>query len=232
MDLNTLKNLSNTSKWLILGVIVFGGAYLAGSQSKNSELDDWRDKYKQYYEEAQTTKQAAEQLKKTSDSLAALAHSKDAKIDSLRNKADRLSRDRANLGKELGGLESELDKLGSVIPAIDSIADTTAANRIKLAIQTRDTIINKQKTTIKLANEEIVTLRSVADSQKIKLGLLNQSLLTSNQRGDSLQSVVDKLPTKPPRADRFLGFIPMPSRTTVAVVSLVAGTYLGTQLKK
>lgn len=232
MDLSTLKNLSNSTKWLILGVTVFLGAYLAGSMSQKSELEEWRDKYKQYYEEAQTTKKTAEQLKKTSDSLAALASSKDAKIDSLRSKADRLSRDRSNLGKELDGLENELDKLGSVIPAIDSIADTTAANRIRVAIKTRDTIIVTQKKTIAIANEEIKSLRVASDEQKMQLGLLNQSLVTSNKRGDSLQTVVDGMPKVPPKPDRILGFIPMPSRTTVAVVSLVAGTYIGTQLSK
>jgi len=232
MDFNTLKNLSSSTKWLILGVIVFGGAYLAGTMSKKSELEEWRDKYKQYYEEAQTTKKTAEQFKKTSDSLAALALSKDAKIDSLRSKADRLNRDRSNLGRELDGLEGELDKLGSVIPTIDSITDTTAANRIRVAIQTRDTIIVTQKKTINLANEEIKSLRTVSDEQKIQLGLLNQSLTVSNKRGDSLQTVVNGLPKTPPKPDRILGFIPMPSRTTVAVVSLVAGTYIGTQLKK
>lgn len=232
MDWKTLSNLSNSTKWLIVGVIVFGGAYLVGSQSGKSDIEQWRDKYKQYYEEAQTAKKNAEQLKKTSDSLATLAQSKDAKIDSLKSKADRLSRDRANLGRELGGLEGELDKLGSVIPAIDSITDTTAANRIRVAIQTRDTIIKTQKQTIKLANEEIVTLRSMSDSQKVSLGLLNQSLKASNQRGDSLQVVVDGLPKTPKNPNKFLGFIPMPSRTTVAIISLAAGTYIGTQLKK
>lgn len=232
MDWNTLKNLSNSTKWLIFGVILFAGAYLAGTMSQKSEMEEWRDKYKQYYTEAQTTKKTAAQLKKTSDSLAALATSKDAKIDSLRNKADRLSRDRANLGRELGGLENELDKLGSVIPAIDSLTDTTAANRIRVAIKTRDTIIVTQKKTITVANEEIKTLRSAAENQQIKLGLLNQSLIVSNKRGDSLQTVVDGIPKVPPRPDRILGFIPMPSRTTVAIVSLAAGAYIGTQLKK
>lgn len=195
-------------------------------------MEEWRDKYKQFYEEAQTTKKTAEQLKKTSDSLAALAHSKDAKIESLKSKADKLSRDRSNLGRELNGLEGELDKLGSVIPTIDSITDTTAANRIRVAITTRDTIIKTQKQTIKLANEEIVTLRSLSDSQKVSLGLLNQSLKVSNNRGDSLQVIVNGIPKVPPKPDRILGFIPMPSRTTVAVVSLAAGAYIGTQLKK
>lgn len=215
-----------------MGVILFVGAYVAGSCSGKSKMDDWRDKYKQYYEEAQTTKKTAERLKKTSDSLAVLAHAKDAKIDSLKAKADKLSRDRANLGQQLGGLENELDKLGSVIPAIDSIPDTTAANRIRVAITTRDTIIKTQKQTIKLANEEIGTLRSMADSQKIKLGILNQSLKVSNDRGDSLQVVVNGLPKTPPKPDRIFGFIPMPSRTTVAIVSLAAGTYIGSQLSK
>lgn len=232
MNLKTLENLSNSTKWLILGIIVFGGAYLAGSQSKKSDIEEWRGKYKQYYQEAQNTKKTAEQLKKTSDSLAALAHSKDAKIDSLKAKADRLGRDRTNLGQQLGGLENELDKLGSVIPAIDSIPDTTAANRIRVAITKRDTIISKQKQSLVKADSQIVSLTESFKQQKERVGLLEGSLRASNQRGDSLQVVVDNLPKTPKNPNKLLGFIPLPSRTTVAIVSLAAGTYLGTQLKK
>lgn len=232
MDLKTLSNLSSSTKWLILGVIMFGGAYLAGSQSKKSDIEEWRDKYKQYYTEAQATKKTAEQLKKTSDSLAALAHAKDAKIDSLKSKADRLGRDRSNLGNELAGLENELGQLGSVIPAIDSIADTTAANRIRVAITKRDTIISKQKQSLVKADSQIVSLTESFNHQKEKVGLLENSLRTATLRGDSLQVVVDNLPKAPKNPNKFLGFIPLPSRTTVAIVSLAAGTYLGTQLKK
>jgi len=213
-------------------IVIFGGSYLAGAQSKKSSIEEWRDKYKKYYEEAQNTKKVADSLKTASDSLLYLAQSKDAKIDSLRSNADRLGRDRAGLGRELDQLEGQLETIGSLTPSIDSITDTSTANRIRVAISTRDTIIDKQKVSLAKADSQLVSLNDAFNQQKEKVGLLTHSLRLSNERGDSLQVVVDNLPKTPKNPNKFLGFIPLPSRTTVAVVSLAAGTYIGTQLKK
>lgn len=212
--------------------MLFVGAYVAGSCSGKSDIEEWRNKYKQYYEEAQTTKKTAEQLKKTSDSLATLAKSKDAKIDSLKAKADRLGRDRNGLGRELGQLEGQLETIGSLAPSIDSLTDTSTANRIRVAITKRDTIISKQKVSLAKADSQIVSLNDSFKQQKERVGLLEHSLRVSNDRGDSLQVVVNNLPKAPKNPNKLLGFIPIPSRTTVAIVSLAAGTYIGSQLSK
>jgi len=99
-------------------------------------------------------------------------------------------------------------------------------------IALQDTTIDNLKSQLTLADVAGSKKDTIIAQQDSSIGLLKHGLQLSEQRADTLQKTLNSTIEKINKKDKIFGFIPMPSRKTVAVTAIIGGVYLGTQLKK
>jgi hypothetical protein len=194
---------------LATAVILIFASYQITSCSKDKELDSIKI----------TAEQTSEYANKITDSLRILGDSvakKEIVISKLNVEISLRSQVRNVLRGEQSRLEVLRDTLTDTVRII-AVQDTTIDN-LKTQLAVTDTILFKKDTVI--AQKDTV------------INLLKTSLSLSETKADTLQKTLDYTINKMKKKDKLFGFIPLPSRKTTALLGLVGGVYLGTQITK
>ncbi len=199
LSANAIKNLALAIKLLVVAIATFTVASLI-----NTGIAEKREQ--QYLAEMRVFKEQAEVATRHADSLKKEVEIHDNAARIAKAKADKAARD-AQASKNR---TSEL--LGSLDSLKETITDSTEMARI--IIPKQDSIIDQQSITIGKQDIQITFLNTALSSKDTALTL-------ANQRGDSLQRVVNNIPT-PPKPPLF----PRISRKTVYVLGIATGIVL------
>jgi hypothetical protein len=154
------------------------------------------DREQEYLQQMREFKEQAETATVYADSLKAEVSKYDSASAEAKRLADRAAQQARRSSVKAGQLEDQLDSLKR------TISDSVEMARV--IIPTQDSIIQQYKVTVQKKDEQILFL-GVALEEK------NAALIISNQRGDSLQRVVNNIPEPPappalPRISRKQAF--------------------------
>lgn len=199
--------------------VIAGGAFLIfslGNCSGKTELDNFIVEYEEFKKNAEETTEYAESLKSHVLTLQDSVAQTETTVKKLKIEIVFNSKARERLKSERTQIQTELAQ-------VTSIQDTvTVQEKIISNLETQLTVADNTIT----SQNEVISLR---DQQ------LTQMQLAANlavQRGDSLQTILTNIPKTPKNPDRWIFGIPKPSRTTVAIVSILTGIVVGAQLTK
>lgn len=184
-------------------------AFLLGGDRKETEFTQFRAEYQQLLKKADTLQKVSDSLETRVDDLRQSAQKKDSTINKLTVTIEWRTRQNRTLVGELAELETQMrDSLVS--------RDTLALLTLKDSAITNLKEQNANKDTI-IAEQQVI----IAEQREV-IDTLNLALTLSEQRADTLETLIQNLPKTPKDPDKFWG-IPKPSRKTVAVVSFVGG---------
>jgi hypothetical protein len=224
----------NKSAKIILVALVGVGAFGWWSSCGNkSKMEEWRDNYNEF------VSKAAEETKRA-DSLKVVADSAIAVSDSAKTKAESLLTSVTNLEVQIKELQRPADSLAKITDA--TFLKLTQGRPMEQVLEKSPPAADPWIRLSFVQHEEILNLRlqnSLLVAAKDSLKKANTSLLTSvqsaksafeieRQRADSLQGVVNLIPPPPPK-ERFLGFIPLPSRKASLLIGMGLGV-VGSQV--
>jgi len=175
---------------------------------QDSTSDDAMDKYIAEYKQFQAQ---ADSASKFADSFAQEIVIADNEARAAQSRANVYSKQVVSLKNETSSLKDRTQEL------TETITDTLELARQILPL--KDSIITKQETTISTQGNQIQELETAIQKKDdaLKLALL---------RGDSLQTVVNNIPSAPKNPNRMFG-IKLPSRKTTFIVGVVAGVVVG-----
>ncbi|HUU88116.1 MAG TPA: hypothetical protein VMX17_10235 [Candidatus Glassbacteria bacterium] len=230
MKLLNIWNQFNQSAKIVLSVLALLLILsVVHSFSSERKIDQWRQDYEEFRQSAEVTTQVAESLRTLADSALAEANFSDlmsaylsdmidrqkAEIDSIKKMKDSIVVRNDSTFENLTGGETNVENVVSSEPP-------QAEPWIRLSFSFWEQIAIMQEETELLGNQ--IDSLVVRDSLRLRtISLLQTSLSLQTQRGDSLQTIVLKIPPAPP-TEKFLGIISLPSRKTSLIIGAVGGT--------
>jgi len=211
------NNSSKKSTFIIIGCIIFVIlAYSAGRSASRDKLAKFIKEYDDYKKSAEVTTRYADSLSNRVKILADSVYRADNRIGNLSTEVLIIQTEKIALKNKLARLNTQLN----------SVTDTTSILIMK------DSIITNLSDQIVVSENIIVKKDSIISIREIQVDQLKRTVALATHRGDSLQIIVLKLPATPPNPNKMFGFIPMPSRTVVGVLSFAVGAYVGHTLVK
>jgi hypothetical protein len=211
------NNSSKKSTFIIIGCIIF--VILAYSAGRSAS----RDKLAKFIKEYDDYKKSAEVTIRYADSLSTRVKILTDSVRRTDNIIGNLSTEVLVIQTEKVALKNKLTKLNN---QLNSITDTSSILIMK------DSIIDNLSDQIIVSDNIIVKKDSIISIREIQIDQLKRTVALATHRGDSLQIIVLKLPATPSNPNKIFGFIPMPSRTVVGVISFAVGAYVGHTLVK
>jgi membrane-anchored protein YejM (alkaline phosphatase superfamily) len=178
MEPEKIMLLNNLEKYKTYALVIFGVVLLA--LSVNTKITS--DREQKYISDMREFKEQAKAATKYADSLKNAVGKHDSAASAAQRSAARSADAARRAGAKAGALEEQLDSLKQVV--------TDSVEMARVIIPKQDTIIQQYKVTVQKKDEQIVFL-GIALEEK------NAALIISNQRGDSLQRVVNNIPTPP-----------------------------------
>lgn len=204
-----LRKLSQVSQILVVGALVFV-AFTFGKCDSNSKLNQFRAEFSLLQKEASTAKKFADSTKTEVIRLTNESKEKDSIITKLSFTVEFTNKKRDRLKNVLTVLE---DSLTNAI-------DTTEI----VAVQ--EGIIDNLKEQVKEAETVIANQSDIIKSQQFKITKLDSAVALANARGDSLQTVVNKLIDMPKPPRQFIG------KKTAGILAFTAGVIVGDRLAR
>lgn len=199
--------------------VIAGGAFLIfslGNCSGKTELDKFIIEYEQFKKDAAATTQYADSLKSEILVLQDSVAQKETTVNKLKIEIAFNSKARQRLQTEQTQMQSEL-------ASVTTIQDTVIV---------QEKIIANLENQLTVADNTITTQNEVISLRDQQLQQMQSATKLALQRGDSLQTLISNLPKTPKNPDKFIFGIPKPSRTTVAIASLITGIVVGAQIAK
>lgn len=190
---------------IIIGIAIAAMFVLAQFNQKQDQLDI-------YIEQAKQFKADAEAASAFADSLQAEVEQNELEAAEAQARADELASTVVSLRAQTNELRNRRDEIRSAI--VDG--DTITLEIAKELIPVQDSIIDQQEETIETQANQITELNTVIERKDLSIHFLTTSV-------DSLQTVISNIPPPPSNPNKLFGFIKLPSRKTVAIVSFTAG---------
>lgn len=184
---------------IVASVVTFIAAMAINTSMAEKREQQYLAEMRAFEEQTKVATEYADSVKKQS-----LIHERNA--DRATARANAAEREANRSKKKTDELRGDLDSLR------ETITDSTEMARI--IIPKQDSIIEQQSVTIETQDRQIVFLNT-ALTQK------DTALMLSNQRGDSLQRVVNNIPV-PPKPPLF----PRLTRKTVFIGGVITGIVL------
>jgi ABC-type transporter Mla subunit MlaD len=201
---------------LILVVVLGYAAFTVGSCATKTEFEQFTEEYKQVLKDRDRITKHATELEQQAKTLA----------DSAQHLQDTIGRWKgivAARNAERSKLKGNLDSLGVQLAAAKDTATmvvTLKAINLNLTQQ------------LAVADSTTKTTQNMFVNSEKQVAFFRRSYELSDQRGDSLQKVLDNLPKPPQDPDKWIFGLPKPTRTQVAVVATAVGAYGGYKLKE
>jgi hypothetical protein len=170
-------------------------------QQKDEQFAQQIQQIEQYKKDAQTASRYA-------DSLNRIIVTKKEEARQAESRANVLGTQVSRLKQETNSLRGQADSLKKTI--------TDSVELARRVIPLQDSIIAHQDSTIVKQDSQIVSLRYAGFKKDTTITLLTFSR-------DSLQTIVNNAPKPPKNPNKLFGFINLPSRKAVAIVSAVGG---------
>jgi TolA-binding protein len=211
--LKQFKGLAPVARTVVLCVIVFFLAYSCGTLKSKDKLDTFITQYDSVKTEAKKTTEFANALSDSVTALTKTVTDKDTTIVRLNTRVNRLNGKQQTLENQLAQLE-------------DSLSKTQDTSTI---VQLQQKSIDNLKQQIVVKDSTIAVKDSIISVRDYQLVQMTAAKNLAVERGDSLQRIVISLPPTPSNPNKWLGFIPKPSREVVAVVAFTGGFILGSQ---
>jgi chromosome segregation ATPase len=193
---------------LILACVLVVAAFSFGQCNSDSKLNQFRQEFTKLQKEAETVKQFADSTNDIVIRLTAESQQKDKQIASLTVTVDVTNKQRSILKGSLSKLEDSLEVTKDTAQIV-SIQEGIIYN-LKEQVSNAESVIGQQK--------EIIT------AQQFKISKLDSAVAIATQRGDSLQTVVNKLIDMPKPPRQWI------SKKTAGLVSFAAGVIIGDRL--
>jgi len=201
--------------------------FILGTMIVLNFMSEWRlQSERERFDEAYRTYQLQSQRAlKYSDSLLKEIAMREAKVvvavkkaDSVQTRLQVLERTRPTTAT-LNILRSSIDSLKNTL--------TDSVEMARIVIPAQDTLISIQRVTIGNLNESVSLLKVETTFLRTAIGEQRLIIEDVTLTADSLRKVVVNMP-KPPKKERLLGFIPLPSRTAsfllgAATTTIVVG---------
>jgi len=209
---------------LVVVAVVLGISHVATS-CYNASMDEFNTKYKAQIQLADSAVKFSNTLKMKSDSIIKINTTLESERERLQiqlsgTKASltMITKDREALSLEYMAFRRDImDSAGDMIPRqsvqpVLDYVDVLEVEGVKLrsAVETQDSIIQNQMQA---------------------LGNLRSAWTLERTRADSLQTVLVMFPRKVP-SRKFLGFIPMPSPTTMFIAGVAVGAIVTASVVK
>ena len=211
----SFSGLNKVGQLAVTGALVFI-AFSIGNCGGEDKLDSFIIEYNEFKREAQKTTEFADSLKTAVVKLTDEAKEKEDTIKKLTIGISFKQKQTQSLKQKLTALEAHTE-VAMDTTEILVLKDSTIDN-LKTQVATTEAIVEEKDKIIELKTEQ--------------LALITNSLQLSTQRGDSLQRTLLSLPPTPKNPNKIFGFIPLPSRKTVAISALLSGIAIGTVITK
>jgi chromosome segregation ATPase len=190
---------------VIIGIAITSMFVLAQFNQKQDQLDI-------YIEQAKQFKADAEAASAFADSLKLEVEQNEQEAAEAQARAEELASTVVSLRAQTNELRNRRDEIRSTIVDGETITLELATELIPL----QDSIIEQQEVTIQVQETQIAELYTVIERKDLSILLLTTSV-------DSLQTVIANIPPPPSNPNKLFGFINLPSRKTVAIVTFAAG---------
>jgi ABC-type transporter Mla subunit MlaD len=201
---------------LVLVVVLGYAAFAVGSCTTKTEFERFTEEYKQVLNDRDRITKQALALEQQAKTLA----------DSAQQLQDTIGRWKgvvAAQNAERSKLKGNLDSLNVQLAAAKDTATmviTLKAINLNLTQQ------------LAVADSTTKATQNMFVNSEKQVAFFRRSYELSDQRGDSLQKVLDNLPKPPQDPDKWIFGLPKPTRTQVAIVAAAAGAYGGYTLKE
>ena len=210
------EKLTQISQIAIIAILIFVG-FSVGNCNGKTELDSFIVEYTALQESAKKTTEYADSLRTEVVQLADSAKRQDEKIKKLTISISFREQQKIVQSRQLADLESRLDS-------------AKADSNLIVVVATQDTVISTLKDQVATTEAIVSDQKEVIRVQQTQVLALNRALTLSNERGDSLQTVLSSLPKPPKDPDKWILGIRKPSRTVVAITSVLVGVVVGSQI--
>lgn len=221
------ENFNKSAKILLIVAALAVAVSLYFSFTQESALDKWRTGFEAWKDSAAVTLIRADSLKQLSDSSLAVANEANARADTLTGEIKERDKRIEELEEETristAATDSTFDALTGGLPetAVVAANPSSAEAWIRLTFSLRETnsLLLRR---IVLFEVQVHDFEQLDEERLTTIIALRSSLNFQTARADALEVTVKSAPSSPPK-ERFLGFIPLPSRKT----SLLVGIGLG-----
>lgn len=190
---------------IIIGIAIAAMFVLAQFNRKQDQLDI-------YIEQAKQFKADAEAASLFADSLQLEVEKNEQEADEAQARAEELASTVVSLRAQTNELRNRREEIRSAIVEGDTITLEIA----KELIPVQDSIIEQQEITIETQETQIAELNTVIEKKDLSIHFLTTSV-------DSLQTVITNIPAPPKNPNKLFGFINLPSRKTVAIITFATG---------
>jgi septal ring factor EnvC (AmiA/AmiB activator) len=204
-------------QWVTQFVVIIALAYAAfaiRSCNTNTKFEQFTVEYEQVLRDRTRIAQHAAALEKEADQLAQQATVLQDTITRLKFTVSLRTAERAKLKTNLDSLQATL-------------ASATDTAEIVVAQQH---IIGNLEGQLANADSINVTTQTILVNTEAQREFFKRAYELSDQRGDSLQRLVNSLPTLPQDPNKWIFGLPKPTRTQVAIVAATAGAVGGYKL--
>lgn len=195
---------------LIVAVVLVFLAFSFGQCNSESKINQFRSEFATLQKEAKSAKQFADKANADVVRLVAESTQKDSLITRLTVTVEISNKQRIQLKGSLSKLE-------------DSLSVTKDTTQI-VAIQ--EGIIFNLKEQVAEAESTIRQQDEIINAQRFKITKLDSAVALATLRGDSLQTVVNKLIDMPKPPRQWI------SKKTAGMISFAAGVIIGDQLAR
>ena len=186
---------------LVLGGMVVS-SYLTGI-SKQDEIDAYIEEYEEFREEAVQANNFADSLKVEI-----------AEADSIAEEAIELAEEYA---EDIQELEEETETLKEEVALkVEELNEESTIEEALEVVEDQRVIIEQQDSTLRMKDQQIAQLWVSIEQKDYQINLLTAST-------DSLQIIIANIPPPPPNPNKFLGFIPKPTRTQTFIIGAIVG---------
>jgi septal ring factor EnvC (AmiA/AmiB activator) len=195
---------------LLVACVLVVAAFSFGQCNSDSKLNQFREQFAKLQKEANVTKQFADSTNQTVIRLTTESKQKDKQIESLTVTIEVTNKQRSILKGSLSKLEDSLHV----------VKDTAQI----VAIQ--EGIIYNLKEQVTNAEAVIGQQKEIISAQQFKITKLDSAVALATQRGDSLQTIVNKVITMPKPPRQWI------SKKTAGMIAFATGVIVGDQLAR
>lgn len=207
--LKDFAKMPQPSQLIVAGVLVVA-AFNFGQCDSESKINKFRAEYVALQKEARVATQFADKAKADVSRLVAESNQKDSTINKLSINIEISARQRTQLKGSLSRLEDSL-----------MVAKDTAQ-----IVTIQEGIIFNLKEQLTVADKTIEDQKQIINSQKYKITKLDSAVALATQRGDSLQTVINKFIKLEPPPRQWI------SKKTAGIIAFAAGVYVGHQVSR
>lgn len=204
-------------KWVTQVVVVLTLAYVAfavGSCNTTSKFEQFTIEYEKVLKDRTRISKQADSLQQQATTLAQQAGQLQDTISKLKITVSLRNAERAKMKTNLDSLKGQL---------------ATAQDTAEIVVAQQQIIGNLEGQLANADSVNVATQSMLVNTEK-QVKFFEQAYKLSDQRGDSLQRLVNDLPKPPQDPDKWIFGLPKPTRTQVAIVATAAGAFGGYKL--